>query len=181
MKKRVFLVVLTIAVLFTFAGCKDKVDTTGDDTDTTTAATTVTTTAPEASTAPTTTTTAAEDEKGSYYFTCDELHFSLTMPASWEGAFAHRHDGNVVKFYELSNHLYEGNGHLFTVRFMPKEVDIVFPDYKLLGTYGDYNVIALFPTDVQFDYTDADRTANYQKMAEEVNGVIATFVYNGET
>lgn len=194
MKNRLVFLLIATAMLLTFTACQKPEDpqntpATANETTVATATNNAQTTAPVSTTVPTTTTTEATttttqatvvtpDEP--IVFTSDDLHFSLTMPASWDGAFAHRTDGNSVSFYELTNNQYDAHsGHLFTIRFMSKEIDIEFPSYKLLGTYGDYNVIAMFPTDVQFNFDDKAMADKYIAMSEEVNGVIETFAYFG--
>ena len=190
MKKRLTLAVLAAALLLTLTACKPTETTDGPSpanettvatvgTDATTAPTDTTTTSASTSTTETTTTTAASVSNEPFVFTCDELNFSLTMPASWDGAFAHRHEGTVVSFYELSNHQYDSSGKLFTIRFISKEIDIDFPESEMLGTYGDYNVIAMYPTDVQFNYEDDAMAQAYLQMQNDVRSVVATFTYLG--
>lgn len=102
------------------------------------------------------------------------LDFELTLPASWEGAYAVREDSTSVAFYELQNHLYNGQGKLFTVRFLEEAVydEGMFPDYTLIGMYEGYAVVALHPTDVQFA---SDLAAPYQAMIGDCDEIVASF------
>ena len=184
MMKRMLCVVLTLAMLSVCTAC---LDTTPNDPTLPT-----TTTVPRnTTTVPTTTTTESEEPLYAINTTvptdpppvetvyqAETLPFSVTLPASWEGNYAVREENSSVKFYELNNHLYDGSGHLFTIRFMSAAAydDDMFPSYEYLGEFGEQCVVALFPTDVQssVDYMDA-----YNAMAANVSDILDTFTYTG--
>jgi len=192
MKLRLMLTILTLTLAVLLTACNDNTEPV-DNTDvtTTTAAITETTTTPSqitetttdttTSTESTTTTTAptdvAEPQPTVFVTSPESLQFTLTLPASWDGHYAVREDEGSVTFYELSNHQDSVQGKLFTIRYMMDDpANIDFPAYRLLGQYGDIYAVALFPTDVQYSTELADA---YMKMADEVAGVLDTFVYTG--
>ena len=70
----------------------------------------------------------------------------------------------------------EEGGHLFSIALMPETEDYtVFPSYDWLGVLktpdGEFNMIVIYPTDVQFS---EDTAAEYNEMAADIDRIIKT-------
>ncbi len=182
MTKRILCLAIALLMAVSLCACKNKPDDDTTDptmptlTPTTTTASKATTTTTEA-TAATTTTAPPPVKEPVTYVSENNAGLSLTLPASWEGKYAVRDSENAVMFFELSNHLYDGSGRLFTVKIMEAAAydDGMFPSYTFIGTYGDKVVVVLHPTDVQFSVDKADA---YNAMLADVPSIVATITYN---
>lgn len=121
------------------------------------------------------------DTSMSYSYTTD--YFGLTLPAYWKNYCTIRKSGDLysnegftVSFSE--NKSYGGSqGHLFTILLLPTSQEYsYYPSYDYMGTITDgseatWNVIILYPTDVQFDEVYVDL---YNKMYNEVSSILYT-------
>jgi len=112
----------------------------------------------------------------------DSKYYTLTLPSDWIGKCIcdiHERDNGT---YSLSVHETKaffsfGGGTLFTIMMLPTDEDYtIFPSYELLASIdtpdGTYNLVALFPTDVQFDPESEESAANYTAMYETVTDVL---------
>lgn len=106
----------------------------------------------------------------------DAYHFSLTLPASWEGAYATAETSRGVVFYELQNHLYNARGKLFSILFIAEEdyQEGLYPSYYDLGSYDGKRAVWLGVTDVQYEEA---LKAPYQALSDQLDAVRASFVY----
>ncbi len=178
MTKRILCLAIALLMAVSLCACKNKpIDDTTDPTmptltPTTTAASKATTT-----TVTTTTTTAAPIAQPVAYVSNNNPGLSLTLPASWDGKYAVRDDAGSVAFYELSNHMNDGSGKLFTVKFMDAAVydDGMFPNYDFIGEYGDQVIVVLYPSDVQTSPAYADA---YGALNADLPSIVATITYN---
>ena len=108
-------------------------------------------------------------------------YYSLTLPAKWldkciweitdsdNGTYA-------LNLYELTSHEAMDAGKLCSIILLPTSEDWAdFPDYTIHGILytpeGDYQVIALYPTDVQFDENTAEA---YNALFEQISDVLCT-------
>lgn len=113
-------------------------------------------------------------------------YFVLQVPQSWGEKIQYvenKREGGGYSFdiVETSSYAAGVGGKLFTVCLLPQDYDYtVFPDYDYLGTLGiidnqTYNVVIMYPTDVQF-LPETEQA--YQSMKADVPDVIATFAAN---
>ena len=147
-----------LALLLTLTACN------GGDGDTT-AVTTTTKATVAATTNPTATavtTTAAEEpavtaeapaQPASLTYHSGRFGFSLTLPASWEGAYATREVERGVQFFELQNYQANAHGKLFSIYFVPDSDyrDEMYPDYFEIVRLEDTHILWLNVTDMQYD------------------------------
>ena len=108
-------------------------------------------------------------------------YYTLTIPESWVGKCVcdvhGRDDGSYsMSVHETNAYLESGTGTLFTIMMLPESEDYSgYPSYELLGPldtpHGTFNLIALFPTDVQFAEAHAQE---YLEMNESVQDVLAS-------
>jgi hypothetical protein len=90
-----------------------------------------------------------------------------------------RDDGSyTMSVHETNDYLLSGSGTLFSIIMLPTNEDYtIFPDYQLIGALdtplGTFNLIVLFPTDVQFTEENAQ---TYTQMYACVMDVLSTIV-----
>ena len=111
--------------------------------------------------------------------TVDGYCYTVTLPAEWQGRYTREDitDGGsrYEAFYQSASMSAEG-GHLFSIALMPETEDYtVFPSYDWLGVLktpdGEFNMIVIYPTDVQFS---EDTAAEYGEMADDIDQIIKT-------
>lgn len=122
----------------------------------------------------------AEGPEGSLVLVLTD-YFSLTLPHDWANTCvyttAYRDDGAyLVNLYETDAYREFGGGNLCTMMLLPTQEDYsIFPSYQYLGVLrtadGDFNLVALFPTDVQFT---PETMETYNRMASELPDVLST-------
>ena len=109
-------------------------------------------------------------------------YFTLTLPHDWASTciYTVTDAGNgayCVNLYEAEAYWEFGGGNLCSLLLMPTGDNTYkdFPDYQLLAALdtpeGSFNVVALFPTDVQF--TEAT-LQTYGTMFEQLPEVLST-------
>lgn len=103
-------------------------------------------------------------------------YYTLPLPDHWkETCFYDVVDGTTLTLREKSSYEAFGGGKLCTLMLMPTSDDTYkdFPDYELLCALdtpdGSFYVIALFPTDVQFN---GETMGAYNSMAEKLMDVL---------
>ena len=111
----------------------------------------------------------------------DTKYYTLTLPEEWIGKVqcdTHaRDDGTYsISLHEIQDFLDFGGGTLFTLMLLPTTEDYtIFPSYEYLCVLdmpeGSFNVIALFPTDVQSSEENRDV---YMALNDQVQDVIYT-------
>ena len=111
----------------------------------------------------------------------DTEYYTLTLPNEWVGKtlcdLHERDDGSYsMSVHEIQDFCDFGGGTLFTLMMLPTSEDYsFFPSYELIGALdtptGSFNVVALFPTDVQFSQENAD---TYNALYEQVYDVLYT-------
>lgn len=122
----------------------------------------------------------AEGPEGSLVLVLTD-YFSLTLPHDWANTCvyttAYRDDGAyLVSLYEAGSYKEFGGGCLCTLMLLPTGEDYtIFPSYQFLGALktpdSTFNLVALFPTDVQFT---PETMETYNRMASELPDVLST-------
>ncbi len=98
--------------------------------------------------------------------------FAAELPDSWEGhcTIYENNDGNAVTFVNTENEDAGYGGTLVTIARYTMDEDISFlPNYQIIATDSDYDYIAVFPTDTQYDSISAERSDLYLKMSEDID------------
>ena len=120
-----------------------------------------------------------EDDKGpAAYINTD--YYRLKAPISWGNTGLSKitpleNGGYSLAVYEHDAYIAFGGGKLCTLMMVPTDDDSYkdFPDYELLCALdtpeGSFYVVALFPTDVQFD---GDTMDGYNAMYDELMDVL---------
>jgi hypothetical protein len=109
-------------------------------------------------------------------------YYTLTLPENWQNQCIYelleKEDGTyILNLYEKTSHEQMGAGNLCTLMlFSGSDLSYRdFPHYKLLASLGtpegSYHVIALFPTDVQFQETTLE---SYQTLFAQLMDVLNT-------
>lgn len=105
--------------------------------------------------------------------------YTVALPDEWQGRYT-REDitdgGSIYDAFYQSASMSEEGGHLFSIALMPETEDYtVFPSYDWLGVLktpdGEFNMIVIYPTDVQFS---EDTAAEYNEMAADIDRIIKT-------
>lgn len=122
----------------------------------------------------------AEGPEGSLVLVLTD-YFSLTLPHDWANTCVYtttyRDDGAyLVSLYEAGSYKEFGGGCLCTLMLLPTGEDYtIFPSYQFLGALNTpdstFNLVALFPTDVQFT---PETMETYNRMASELPDVLST-------
>ncbi len=169
--KRSLAVWLALITLVTLTACSTPAEPV--DTDPSPTVQTTATTATDTTVTTTTTTVAATETVG---FSTDETYFTLDLPREWSGCYAARETEDMVTLYELQNHQRSGQGKLFSIRYIPEENynEAQYPSYRELGSFDGFRVIAIFPTDVQFD---VELMEPYTAMQAQIDSILATFYH----
>ena len=108
-------------------------------------------------------------------------YYTLSLPDSWVNACAteilERENGayNLIVREALSFQEF-GGGKLFSILLLPSDADYTqYPSYEYLGTLEspdwEFQVVVLYPTDVQFSVNTAQ---NYTSLSSSVSSVIHT-------
>lgn len=108
-------------------------------------------------------------------------YYSITVPIEWLDKCVWEITDNangtyILNLYELTSHEAMDAGKLCSIMLLPTTEDwSVFPDYTLHGILytpeGDYQILALYPTDVQFDEGTAEA---YNALFEQLSDVLTT-------
>ena len=106
-------------------------------------------------------------------------YFTVEVPDGWKGIYTYekvkKNDGTFyLSLYELEEHNSSGAGNLFTIALFPEDTDYSYlPYYEeygvLTGNGKTYNIIIMYPTDVQFTSNTSD---NYNSMYENIKYVL---------
>ena len=112
-------------------------------------------------------------------YTIETKFYTITLPAEWESKctyeIAEQADGTyLLHLYEITSHAEIDAGKLCSIMLLPTTEDWKdLPNYTIHGILytpeGDYQLIALFPTDAQF--TEATREA-YNALSEKIIDVL---------
>lgn len=115
-------------------------------------------------------------------------YFSLTLPHDWANTCVYTvTDPNdppyTVSIYEDTSYWDFGGGKLCSIMLLPTDADYTeFPAYEYLGILdtpdGSFQLVVLFPTDVQFSQDTAEV---YQKMERQLPDVLSTLNPTGKT
>ena len=123
--------------------------------------------------------TADKDQAPEQEISLDGFYYTISLPADWQGRYTRDNvtDGNCRYdvFCQTASMGREG-GHLFSIALIPEaEAYTELPSYDYLGTLktpeGEYTMLAVYPTDVQFSEETADE---YNEMAADTENIIKT-------
>lgn len=82
-----------------------------------------------------------------------------------------------MTFYNTENDVAGYGGLLLSIcRYAPGEEYQNIPNYRVLSETDAYTYLAVYPSDVQFDYYDTDLTSLYQEMAEDAETILLTSI-----
>lgn len=99
--------------------------------------------------------------------------FTITLPASWEGRYCTDQWDNEISYglslCERQSYDEGYGGELFSI-LVPRE-DYDYPSYEYLGSVAGLDVVARYPTDVQF--SEAGQF-DYLEMSEDIPGILST-------
>lgn len=124
----------------------------------------------------------AQDDKTESGMLVETEYFTLTVPKTWkEDCFyevnADGDSGYTLTFYDKDSRSEGSGGMIFSVQLLTEYDDYTYyPDYDVLGSVevsgiDSYNLIAVYPTDVQF----SEETAKtYGEMFNSVPDILDT-------
>ena len=106
-------------------------------------------------------------------------YYSITTPADWAGAFTIKTvDNTTGKWVELFCNPENGGyaGHLFSILLDSTDHYEIIADHDLVGELEDaegtvYHVVAVYPTDVQYDKENRD---SYMAMSDQAGAILDT-------
>lgn len=112
--------------------------------------------------------------------TVDTDYYTVEIPKAWETdglwkVFEGESYDYTLSFYEKQSHDELNAGFLFSIDLFTEFEDYTYyPSYEVLGSVevyriGGYNIIATYPTDVQFSEKTVKK---YNKMASEIPQVL---------
>ena len=115
------------------------------------------------------------DTEFTYHVSCNL--YTVTVPAYWEEYGLTEKDTGMLRFREKHSKEIGMGGHVFTLNvYENAEQYDPLPSWELLGTLTDtdgktWHLVAIYPTDVQFDLEDA---YIYMRMSRETPAVLET-------
>ena len=114
------------------------------------------------------------------YIPFEKEYCSLRLPLSWDGHYLCSEyvesDGDIwYSFYNKENYADYG-GMLFMLKLeWAGNGTLEYPSYENIDATNNLTAIAVYPTDVQFDYEDDYKTDIYHSMLEDIDGILSTF------
>lgn len=163
-KKVLILISLLCGILLCFSGCSDANEVGSDNKESEQAA-------GEAAT--------DIDKASEQEITLEGFYYTIYLPADWQDRYTRDDitdgDCRYDVFCQTASMNREG-GHIFSIVLMPKSEDYTeLPSYDYLGTLktpeGEYTMLAVYPTDVQFSEETADE---YNEMAADTEHIVKT-------
>lgn len=97
-------------------------------------------------------------------------HFTIYLPGSVEWDYAVL-DDTAIKFYYTPAHRSGYGGCFVTIKAFDRGDNSYedIPDYKIAATSSDKKYVAILPTDLQYDGSDADQAEEYGKLLSWAN------------
>lgn len=125
------------------------------------------------------------DVKSNYYILIDTEYYTLSVPNSWKASYSYEVSSGekgtyVLSFYENESHESIEGGWLFSIILLTENEDYTYyPSYDVLGSVevkdtGSYNLIATYPTDVQFT---SESAKTYNEMFDSVAEILKTISF----
>ena len=126
--------------------------------------------------------TIAKDEGPIPAYEIYTKYYKVPIPQEWADSCAYdifeMDNGlDILSLYEVTAYDEFGGGKLCSIQLMPTNDETYkdFPDYEFLGVLntpeGNFNLILLYPTDVQFTEETMDA---YNEMAQKLPDVLCT-------
>lgn len=110
---------------------------------------------------------------------CENEQFQLQLPEDWDDCvkedWIDENEMAWVAFYEKGCYEEIEAGWLFSIGGYKDNSYEDQPSYEVIETDGDITYVVVYPTDVQFDGASKKAQKRYQKMASQIEDVIATF------
>ena len=115
-------------------------------------------------------------------------YYSITIPKSWEDDCFYEivkgeGYGYALHFNEKTSYDEIGGGWLFSIELFTEFEDYTYlPSYDILGSLevyriGSYNIVVIYPTDVQFTETTMEK---YEELERAVPDVLDTITFKKE-
>ena len=164
--KRLFFCCIFLLIILMFAGCGNSNKTNESTSETTTNVTT---------------------EKVEISI-LDTEYYTLKIPNSWNDKyFCETIDGEMYSyslyFYEKTSREDTGGGLLFSINLMTVYQDYTtYPNYDFLGSLdvyriGCYNLIVMYPTDMQYDENTAEE---YIKLSKDIPDIVQSISFKND-
>ena len=108
-------------------------------------------------------------------FVLGEYTIRLQIPEDWEDYYLVKPnvEDDALAFY--CDDLTDYGGWLFSIALVVEEQIEYLPSYDILQQTSRGTLVAIYPTDVQFEGAPEELQQRYQKMAAEVEDIVATF------
>jgi hypothetical protein len=126
-----------------------------------------------------------EGERGAEFLVdCLGGRITITLPGSWYEHFLIEEGEMGFSVYNKENHdANSGMGFLFSVTLSGHQSEeefesVGYPDARIVGTWPGGLIVAMLPTDVQFDSNNDALTNIYMSMSADVDGVLDTVTLN---
>jgi len=127
-------------------------------------------------------------EQAKLDYIIDTEYYTLSAPSSWkDDCFYEIADGEsynyTLRLYDESSHTAINGGWLFSIDLLTEfEGYSHYPDYDILGSLevyriGSYNIIATYPTDVQYSEETAEK---YREMYDCIPQILKTIKFKDE-
>lgn len=111
-------------------------------------------------------------------FTSADGALKIDIPESWAAKYTVEQSDGRVTFYDIANQDAGYGGALFTIMTYAEDESYDYlPDYLVLGEHNGLTYVALFPTDVQCDTSDAELMAIHAALADGLYGWLGSAVY----
>lgn len=99
--------------------------------------------------------------------------YTLKLPGSWKGNYIMKRNGkNSVSFYAKKCYKQKKEGWLFSIEKCKDEPYEDAPSYELVGRWGGYDYVAMYPTDVQSEGVTKAAKKQYTKLNQSVEKIV---------
>ncbi|HMM06430.1 MAG TPA: zinc ribbon domain-containing protein [Clostridiales bacterium] len=118
------------------------------------------------------------DAEGGYYGgTYYGDFFYAEIPDSWMGHYECDESYDAVTFYNTENDMAGYGGLLLSIcRYAPGDDYQSIPNYQILSETDAYTYVAVYPSDVQYNYEDTALTSLYQEMTADAEITLLTSI-----
>lgn len=124
----------------------------------------------------------SENENNENGIIVKEEEFSITLPKEWKNKYKieeeKTEEGKLYYFIDILNQKDEVGGILFWIEVSDKDNEGYkdYPSYKFITSNSKYNIVALYPTDVQMDTEDSESVEEYQSMYSNIENILKTII-----
>lgn len=112
------------------------------------------------------------------YILCNTEDYEFYLPMEWsDHYYIDALSSEHTSVRNMENYKAFGGGWLFSIiKYSSREEFEYLPAYELLQEKNGYYYVAMFPTDVQFDYNSEELTEIYNSMYDQVDEILRTLV-----